>query len=144
MTALSGDRLIKRKFDEGRFNFPVKAGVVIYQGAHVVIDGAVAAPARTGLGLRSVGVAVDRVDNTGGVDGGKTVEVERDMVYCFANSAAADALTRADINSACYIVDDQTVAKTNGSNTRSVAGRVQDVDDMGVWVYVGEPATPTA
>jgi hypothetical protein len=144
MTALSGDRQIRRKMDECRFNFPVKGGAVIFSGALVVMDGAVAAPARTAVGLRTVGVAVDRVDATGLTDGQVSVEVERDMVFCFANSAGADTLTRADINSTAYIVDDQTVAKTNGSSTRSAAGCVRDVDADGVWVYVGEPATPTA
>lgn len=144
MAALSGDRLIRRKLGEGRWNFPVKGGVVIFSGALVVMDGAVAAPGRTAVGLRTVGVAVDRVDNTGGSDGARSVEVERDMVFCFANSAGADALTRADINNAAFIVDDQTVAKTSGGNTRSVAGRVLDVDADGVWVYVGEPAVPAA
>ena len=36
-----------------------------------------------------------------------------------------------------YIVDDQTVAKTNGSSTRSAAGTIVDVDAQGVWVRVG-------
>jgi hypothetical protein len=31
-------------------------------------------------------------------------------------------------------VDDQTVAKTDGSTTRSVAGIVRGVDTDGVWV----------
>lgn len=144
MVALSGDRLVRRKLGEGRWSFPVKAGAVIFSGALVVMDGAVAAPARTAVGLRTVGVAVDRVDNTGSADGARTVEVERDAVFCFANSASTDALTRADINSVAYIVDDQTVAKTSGGNTRSAAGRVVDVDADGVWVYVGEPALATA
>ena len=47
---------------------------------------------------------------------------------------SADAITLADVGSDCYIVDDQTVAKTNGTNTRSVAGKVFDVDADGVWV----------
>ena len=55
-------------------------------------------------------------------------------VACFANSAAADAITLADIGADCYIVDDQTVAKTSATNTRSVAGKVFDVDAEGVWV----------
>ena len=38
----------------------------------------------------------------------------------FANSAAADAITLADVGADCYMVDDQTVAKTHGGNTRSV------------------------
>jgi hypothetical protein len=32
------------------------------------------------------------------------------------------------------VVDDQTVAKTNGSSSRSVAGIIRDVDADGVWV----------
>ena len=39
-----------------------------------------------------------------------------------------------DIGKDCFIVDDQTVAKTNGANTRSRAGKVFDVDADGVWV----------
>jgi hypothetical protein len=31
-------------------------------------------------------------------------------------------------------VDDQTVAKTDGTGARSVAGKVFDVDSGGVWV----------
>jgi len=34
----------------------------------------------------------------------------------------------------CYIVDDETVAKTNGTNTRSAAGTVVGVESDGVWV----------
>ena len=37
----------------------------------------------------------------------------------------------------CYVVDDETVAKTNGTNTRSRAGVVVDVDAQGVWVTTG-------
>jgi hypothetical protein len=33
-----------------------------------------------------------------------------------------------------FIVDDETVAKTNGSSTRSVAGICRGVDAQGVWV----------
>jgi hypothetical protein len=40
----------------------------------------------------------------------------------------------ADVGKQCYLVDDQTVAKTDGTNTRSPAGFVRDVDADGVWV----------
>ena len=56
------------------------------------------------------------------------------LPHCFGNSTSTDAITLADVGSDCYIVDDQTVAKTNGSGTRSRAGRVFDVDSEGVWV----------
>jgi hypothetical protein len=47
-------------------------------------------------------------------------------------------ITRAEIGDDCYIVDDSTVAKTNpGGNTRSVAGKIVDVDAKGVWVRIG-------
>ena len=55
-------------------------------------------------------------------------------VFPFKNSAAADEITNAEIGSDCYIVDDETVAKTDGTGTRSVAGKVFLVDDYGVWV----------
>jgi hypothetical protein len=55
-------------------------------------------------------------------------------VYRFSNSGGADLITLGDIQSDCYIVDDSTVAKTSGTNTRSVAGKIRDVDVGGVWV----------
>jgi hypothetical protein len=75
------------------------------------------------------------VDNTGGADGAATVTVRRG-IFPFANSANADAISRANIGATVYVVDDQTVALTNGTNTRSAAGRVYDVDADGVWVEI--------
>ena len=51
-----------------------------------------------------------------------------------ANSASTDQITLADLGAAVFIVDDQTVAKTNGGGTRSQAGYVVDVDATGVWI----------
>lgn len=56
------------------------------------------------------------------------------LVFAFGNSAAGDLITKADIGKSCYVVDDQTVAKTSNSNARPVAGKVFDVDEYGVWV----------
>jgi len=50
---------------------------------------------------------------------------------------ATDAVTAADIGKPCFLVDDQTVAKTHGGNTRSQAGAVIDLDAQGVWVRLG-------
>jgi hypothetical protein len=52
----------------------------------------------------------------------------------FLNSAAADAIAADDIGKDCFIVDDEQVALTNGTNTRSRAGEVYDVTSEGVWV----------
>jgi hypothetical protein len=54
--------------------------------------------------------------------------------FKYANSAAADAIAADDIGKACYIVDDATVALTDGTGTRSRAGIVAGVDSDGVWV----------
>lgn len=62
-------------------------------------------------------------------------------VFQFANSASTDAIAAADIGAVCYIVDDQTVAKTSGTNTRSPAGIIWDVDANGVWVRFDEALT---
>lgn len=61
--------------------------------------------------------------------------------FRFDNSAAGDLITQADIGTVCYIVDDQTVAKTSGTNTRSPAGIVEAVDATGVWVRFDEALT---
>lgn len=72
---------------------------------------------------------------------GVTSQRYRPGVYRFANSSAGDLIATADIGTVCYIVDDQTVAKTNGTNTRSPAGVVDGVDAQGVWVRFDEALT---
>jgi len=133
MAALVKDRDTRRR-DGVRRTAGVAANAVIHAGAIVVRNaGGFAAPASTALGLHALGVAQDAADNTGGANGAKTVDVDAG-VYQVANSAADDEITAADIGNDCYLVDDQTVAKTDGTNTRSVAGKVRDVDAAGVWV----------
>ena len=113
---------------------PVAANVVIFAGAQVAINAAGnAVPMSTATTLVGLGRAEETVDNTGGAAGDKRVRTGRG-IYRFANSTSTDAITRADIGNDCYGVDDQTVAKTNGANTRSKAGKVFDVDADGVWV----------
>ena len=113
------------------------AGARIFAGALVALNAAgFLVRGSEALNLRADGVARESVDNTGGLDGAKLCKVEPG-VYHFENSAAADAITRADIRNDCFIVTDQRVARTNGGNTRSIAGRIVDVDAQGVWVRVG-------
>lgn len=113
---------------------PVKGGVKIQAGSLVAIDAnGWAIPMATAVGLAGLGRAEAAADNTAGANGAMSVRVGRG-VYLWGNSAAADAITRADINADCFGVDDQTVAKTNGAGTRSRAGKIHDVDAAGVWV----------
>lgn|SRR5678816_4523920 len=62
-------------------------------------------------------------------------------IFKWANSAAGDAIADDDVGKLCYIVDDQTVALTDGTGTRSIAGRVYKVDSDGVWVATAFPFT---
>lgn len=132
---LAKDRNTLRR-DGVQFSDPLAADTKIFAGALVCLDASGnAVPGATSTTLKARGVAQEQVDNTGGSAGDLTIESRRG-VFQFANSASTDQITRADIGSDCYIVDDQTVAKTSATNTRSVAGAIRDVDSNGVWVEI--------
>ncbi|WP_416053124.1 hypothetical protein [Cupriavidus basilensis] len=134
MTALTADR--NTTFRAGiDFEFPVAANTKIFAGSIVAIDTATgtATKGATATTLKSVGIAQAIADNTGGAAGDIRVRVRRGLWHV-ANSAATDQITLADVGADCYLVDDQTVAKTSGTNTRSLAGKIRDVDATGVWV----------
>jgi hypothetical protein len=136
MSALTADRNTPQF--SGETESLKMAAQLIYAGALVMRNAAgYAVKGATGLGLRGVGRAEERVDNSLGSSGDKSINV-REGTFRFANSSAGDAITIADIGKLCYAVDDQTVAKTNGNNTRSPAGVVEVVDDVGVWVSLDE------
>lgn len=136
MTALTADRLIKRR-DGSVFVDPVAATTKIFAGSLTVLNSAGnVVPGSTATGLIARGVSQEYIDNISGAAGDKTCE-SRPGVYPFRNSSAGDLITRAEIGDDCYIVDDQTVAKTSGGSTRSIAGKIVDLDSDGVWVKVG-------
>ncbi len=132
MTALTSDRLTPERAGVD-YAEPVAAGARIYAGALVVLNAAdFAAPGSTATGLRARGIAQESVDNSGGLDGDLTVRLKRG-VFRLANDGT---VTRADIGSQAWIVDDQTVANNSATNTRSAAGTIRDVDADGVWVEI--------
>jgi hypothetical protein len=133
--ALSKDRLATKERNGVDFVYPVAAATKIYAGALVMLDGGYAKPGAVATGKVAVGRAEEQVDNSGGSNGDVTVRVKRG-VFLFNNSAASDAIALSDVGANCYIVDDETVAKTNGTNTRSVAGKIEDVSAEGVWVRI--------
>lgn len=136
MTALTADRYTDER--DGRdLGLPAAAAKKFYAGALVMRDASGnATPGAAATGCLGAGRCEEAVDNSAGSAGDKTVRI-RAGTFRWANSTAGDAIARADIGADCYIVDDQTVAKTNGTNTRSVAGKVFDVDALGVWVLTG-------
>lgn len=131
--SLTADRKTSRR--EGQvFDHPVAEAATIFQGALTVLNGGFAEPGSTALGLVAAGVARGRADNSAGGDGDISVQVERGT-FRFDNSGA-DAIDRSDIGGTAYIVDDHTVAATDGTGTRSAAGEIVDLDDYGVWVKI--------
>lgn len=111
---------------------PLAAATTVYQGGIACRNAAgYGTPGATATTLKAVGIWRQTVTNAGAA-GAAFAEAERG---CFRfDNLPGDAITIADIGGTAYIVDDQTVARTNGTNTRSVAGIIRDVDATGVWV----------
>lgn len=73
---------------------------------------------------RCIGTFACQFDNTGGANG---LEVDVNLghdgtEFAFANSAGLDKIEQADVGNKCYVVNAFTVAKTDGTGTRSVCG----------------------
>lgn len=132
MTATTEGRNTKRRAAE-LLSFPAGATKILAGTIVVLASTGNAEMGTTATGKVCVGVADDTVDNSGGSAGDLQVPVRRGC-FQFANSASTDALANTDYGATCYIVDNQTVAKTDGSTTRSKAGIVRGVDSNGVWV----------
>ncbi|NCM96145.1 MAG: hypothetical protein GW948_02175 [Rhodobacterales bacterium] len=143
MAALTEGRLTPRR--EGDY---IEAGVAastrIFPGALVMRNAAgFLLRGATATGSVGVGVADREANNTAGSAGDITARVQIGT-FLMGNSAAGDAIAIADIGNVCFIVDDQTVAKTDGTGTRSPAGIVADVTSLGVWVRFDEALTAAA
>jgi hypothetical protein len=145
MTALAADLLRQVFVTTFDRNFPnIAAGVTIWDGAMVAIDSSGnCRPARATSSDRVLGPATRRVApqvGAGAVADGLGVTVDASKIMRYANSAGGDAITVADIDRDCYVVDDQTVARTSAGDTRPRAGRIAAVDSSGVYVdFMAQP-----
>lgn len=133
MTAISEGRNTKRR-DARQVSLLVNTAAVIYAGTLVTV--LTASGNAVAAGTASAGVAVGVAEETVTGDGVKRVTVTRGC-FQFANSASTDLIGAGDIGNTCYLVDNQTVAKTDNSAARKAAGKIIDVDAGGVWVEVG-------
>lgn len=130
MAALSAARNTSRR-DGTLLDFARASSVTCYPGAIGCLNSSgLATPGATATTLLAVGrVKRQYTDDAGNV----RVEMERG-VFKFGNSSAGDLIANTEYGKQVFIVDDQTVAKTNGGSTRSVAGICRGVDSDGVWV----------
>ncbi|MBO1856842.1 hypothetical protein J4G52_25210 [Burkholderia cenocepacia] len=135
MTAATSDRDSARR-EAVNFAYPAKGGVQFFVGALVAIDTAdgMAKPC-TGIETQKVvGVAQKRMSTVNLADGAQEIEVRRGC-YRFANDAAPNNYTTADIGVAAHALDDSTVSKAAAA--AATAGVVRDIDPTGgVWIEI--------
>ncbi|WP_181297021.1 hypothetical protein [Pseudomonas sp. Q2-TVG4-2] len=131
MPALTRDRNTPLKNAEV-IGVPAATNTVVYAGAIVVATATgFAAPGSTAVGLTYLGRAEESVDNSSGADGAATVLVRRLNAFKWGNDGS---ITQAHQGKTAYIVDDQTLAATDGTGTRSAAGRIVGIESDGVWI----------
>lgn len=131
MTALTTDRNTPLQ-DAEVIGVSVAANVQVFAGSLVVANASgYAVGGSTATGLTYIGRAEEYVDNRNGAAGAKVVRVRRLNAFKWANDGS---ITQANLMKTAYIVDDQTVAATDGTSTRSLAGTIIGVESDGVWV----------
>lgn len=138
----------------GLFALGTKAAAAVFQGGMAMLASGYATPAAAGTGgsdyakiaavslFRLIGVAQASVTGSG-VDGAIPVDVQQGDWLC-KNSAGVDAITVAEIGRYCFVVDDETVAKTSSFRTRPRAGVVVGVDATGVMVRIAPEIAASA
>jgi hypothetical protein len=129
VTALA-DKRFQRPFKFSGIELPGKVEQV-YQGGRACVDTSTGLVAKAFISttLIPIGVFTENQLTTSGQN--VHITLDREVVArWYANSASADLITTADLMKDVYIVDDQTVAKTSNSSTRSVAGRVWKIDSV--------------
>lgn len=141
MGALNGIRVVSSKGSNPRlrqFQFVVKAGIVIYQGAAVGVDPATgkAEPMNgTDNTLVAFGVADFTADGDGVV--GPTEVIVRPGVYPMTGSG----LGYVDVGKSAYATSDQDISTSSNTGARPVMGMIDFVESATVaWVAVEPPS----
>lgn len=115
---------------------PIKAKTKVLLGSVVVLNGGYITPATEATGLIACGIAEETIDNTLGLDGEVFVPIRQGVFLLFAGGGT-DALAQVDVGKDVYLLDDQTVTKTDGGAKRSRAGKLIGVEPDGmVWVQI--------
>lgn len=114
----------------------MKGSTTIYKGALVALTSSgYALPGAATATNVTMGVALETKTNSG-ADGAAEILVGCG-VFGFENSASTDLIAGTEIGLNCYVVDDNTVAKTSNSSARPVAGKVVKIENSQVFVKLG-------
>jgi len=132
MTACSVDR--KTMYREGlELEFPVKGATCIFAGSMVAVDSTgYAVPAANAVGLKLMGVAMERADNKSGADGSLLIRVRTVGVFNFS----ATSITQANIGADMYVVDDQTFDDVNPGQGIKCGKLVKYVSATEGWIKI--------
>lgn len=115
---------------------PIKGKTKVLLGSVVVLNAGFITPATEATGIIACGIAEETIDNTLGLDGEILVPIRQGVFLLFAGSGT-DALAQVDVGKDVYLLDDQTVTKTDGGGKRSRAGKLIAVEPDGmVWVQI--------
>lgn len=135
MSALAADRDTPHKYKERKEVLEMAASTKIYAGALVaVVSGTgLAVPAGDTANHVVMGRAEEQVDNSTGAASAKKIAVARG-VFRFDN---VGTITVANVGQNATVVDDHTVGLAAGTTADIVAGRIEEIDTLGVWVAVG-------
>lgn len=132
MAALSAKT--DREEKEGKIvSHPVVASDIIYAGALVKHNAAgFLAPCAAEAGAVFAGVAVESIDNSAGSAGDKSCRVEKKGNFLMNGTG----LSQADVGSAVFASDDNTVSTTQGSNEQQVGRIVEFISATQVRVKI--------
>ncbi len=125
------------------------------EGSATVLGGT-AAVLRAGYLVNSDDLAVQATDivmglihkqttNPSTTDGAVSCDIETGTFYMKC-AGSSDQLTQADVGAKVYLVDNQTIGKTDGSASRPQAGTLVNVDSSqpgGFAIKIGTPAPGT-
>jgi hypothetical protein len=132
MTSTTEGRNTKRR-NPDRVSLLVDTGVTVLAGTMVAVLTATGEAVAGGAASSGNVIGVAETTVTG--DGVERVDA-RFGCFQFANSASTDLIAAGDIGGIAYVVDNQTVAKTDNGGARKIAGVIVDVDAAGVWVDI--------
>ncbi|WP_437623380.1 hypothetical protein [Sorangium sp. So ce1151] len=135
-----GERLRAFRVLEG---IPLAANVKINQGAEVGVNSSGQLAPVSGTAIRPLGaIAPQTFDNTGGAAGavlGKADFMRERRVRGYLNDAAPNAVSRANLGSTVYYLDDQSLTTLATGHAATVT-RVLDVtdasSDVGAFVWL--------
>jgi len=116
------------------------ASAMVFQGTFAVVGSngyAIPSAEVGGPDQKCIGIWENDAENLGS-NGEVFGLVRRNQQFLVANSSS-DPVTQAELGTQIFIEDNQTVAKTDGNGTRSIAGRFMGFDTeytTHVWVEI--------